>query len=375
MSKNSKPHLAQILAPERAKLGPDNNFTTQWEYIYIHTDIFRCIYICIYIYAVVFENGPFLIFLFKMVRVMRSETVCVFPREASLFIVFLGFHSFCNYVVGVWNVGSPMRDLATWDFAEQKLLDLPLPLLAVDALGLLELPVLKHRYNECFWKGLLQSRLSSWQTRFPESQRPRSLLLSLGGAIQILAWVLPWARPGPIPGPRWSRPDSPCALFYSVSDPSRSRGGGHPDPSWSHPAPERSLQDQAWTGRNRLLGHFRQRGRFDNFPKSSVWVTQTVFGKICLFLCLSSASKCHFQSVLLGKTISCVPGSPLGTSLRARTKMTLVQWPHAQQYKVKTSVIFLKGPLEPPCGQWNSFSFVRRGPTEKWHPESDTWTR
>ena len=78
-----------------------------------------------------------------------------------------------------------------------------------------------------------------------------------GGAIQILAWVLSWARPGPIPGPRWSRPDSPCALFYSVSDPSRSRGGGHPGPSWSHPAPERSCQDRAWTGRNRLLGHFR----------------------------------------------------------------------------------------------------------------------
>ena len=43
--------------------------------------------------------------------------------------------------------------------------------------------------------------------------------------------------------------------------------GCHPDPrlgpilgpsrSWSHPAPERFFQDQAWTGRNRLLGHFR----------------------------------------------------------------------------------------------------------------------
>ena len=73
-----------------------------------------------------------------------------------------------------------------------------------------------------------------------------------GGAIQTLAWVLSWARPGQIPGPRWSRPDSPCALFYSVSDPFRSRGGGHPGPSWSHPAPEPSFQDRAWTGRNRL---------------------------------------------------------------------------------------------------------------------------
>ena len=60
------------------------------------------------------------------------------------------------------------------------------------------------------------------------SERPRSLLLSLGGAIQTLAWVLSWARPGPIPGPRWSRPDSPCALFYSVSDPSRSEVGAIP---------------------------------------------------------------------------------------------------------------------------------------------------
>ena len=34
------------------------------------------------------------------------------------------------------------------------------------------------------------------------------------------------ACPGPIPGPKASCPDSPCALFYSVSDPSRCRGGG-----------------------------------------------------------------------------------------------------------------------------------------------------
>ena len=54
-----------------------------------------------------------------------------------------------------------------------------------------------------------------------------------GGAIQTLAWVRSWARPGPILGPKWSHPDSPCVLFYSVSDPSRSRGGGHPGPSWS----------------------------------------------------------------------------------------------------------------------------------------------
>ena len=75
---------------------------------------------------------------------------------------------------------------------------------------------------------------------FLDSERPRSLLLSLGGAIRTLAWVLSWDRPGPIPGPRWSRPDSPCALFSSILDPSRSRGGGHPGPSWSHPAPEQT---------------------------------------------------------------------------------------------------------------------------------------
>ena len=43
------------------------------------------------------------------------------------------------------------------------------------------------------------------------SERPRSLLLSLGGGIQTLAWVRSWARPGPIPGPKGSRPDSPCS--------------------------------------------------------------------------------------------------------------------------------------------------------------------
>ena len=65
------------------------------------------------------------------------------------------------------------------------------------------------------------------------------------------------------PGSEGVRRDSPCALFYSVSDPSRSRGGGHPGPSWSDPAPERSFQDRAWTARNRLLGHFRK----TKFPK------------------------------------------------------------------------------------------------------------
>ena len=95
-------------------------------------------------------------------------------------------------------------------------------------------------------RNFLQSFRKAW----------RSVTVS-GGAIQPLAWVRSWARPGPIPGPKRSRPDSPCALFYNVSDPSRSRAGGHPGPSWSHPRPGRPFQDRAWTGRNRLLGHFQ----------------------------------------------------------------------------------------------------------------------
>ena len=31
----------------------------------------------------------------------------------------------------------------------------------------------------------------------------------------------------------------------------------------------------------------------------------------------------------------------------------------------QTSVVFLKSPSEPPCGQWKSFSFVQRGPAKK----------
>ena len=124
-----------------------------------------------------------------------------------------------------------------------------------------------------------------------KSERPRSLLLSLRGAIQTLAWVLSWARPGPIPSPRWSHPDSPCALFYSVSDPSRSRGGGHPGPSWSHPGPERSLQDRAWTGRNRLPGHFRkthtQNPKLPKKPRLHNFVLK-IHANFCLLPCDSS---------------------------------------------------------------------------------------
>ena len=87
------------------------------------------------------------------------------------------------------------------------------------------------------------------------SERP-GCLWRFWRRLQTLACVRTWVSPGPIPGLKRSRPDSPCALFYSVSDPSRSWGGGHPGQSWSHPAPKLSFWDGAWTGQNRLLGHF-----------------------------------------------------------------------------------------------------------------------
>ena len=115
---------------------------------------------------------------------------------------------------------------------------------------------MRARYNTGNHKNCLgppPPKLGTDSRKLVGSERPRSLLLSLG----VPSRPLPRSGPGPIPGPKGSRPDSPCALFYSILDPSRSRGGGHPGPSWSHPAPERSFQDRAWTGRNRLLGHFR----------------------------------------------------------------------------------------------------------------------
>ena len=74
------------------------------------------------------------------------------------------------------------------------------------------------------------------------SERPRGLLLSLG----VPSRPLPGSDPGPVQvpsrtGPKGSRPDMPCALFYNVSDLSRFRAGGHPGPSWSHRGPERSF--------------------------------------------------------------------------------------------------------------------------------------
>ena len=70
----------------------------------------------------------------------------------------------------------------------------------------------------------------------------------------------------------WGVPSRPSPGSYPgpVQVPSRVRGGPvqirhvlcftvfrtHPGP---HPAPVRSLQDRAWTGRSRLLGHFREK--------------------------------------------------------------------------------------------------------------------
>ena len=78
----------------------------------------------------------------------------------------------------------------------------------------------------------------------------------------------PDARLGPILGPSRSHPGSEVvpsrfAMCFVLQcfGPIQVPRWGHPGPSWSHPAPERSLQDRAWTGRNRLLGHFRVKGQ------------------------------------------------------------------------------------------------------------------
>ena len=76
----------------------------------------------------------------------------------------------------------------------------------------------------------------------------------------------PDPRLGPILGPSRSHPEcegvpSRFAMCFVLQyfGPIQVPRWGHPGPSWSHPAPERSFQGRAWTGRNRLLGHFREK--------------------------------------------------------------------------------------------------------------------
>ena len=98
-----------------------------------------------------------------MVRIMRSKSVRILflvakPRFLQCFLDSSSF-AVSNYV------GSRVGDLATRDFAEKKILEFPLPLLALDALSGVVLGIsgsacLELLVNECFWKGLSSIVLS-----------------------------------------------------------------------------------------------------------------------------------------------------------------------------------------------------------------------
>ena len=82
---------------------------------------------------------------------------------------------------------------------------------------------------------------------------------------------------------------------------------------------------------------------------------------LCLELRPSGTSKCHFQSVLLGHAILILVytgESPQNFPSRPHENDTCAMTPMHSN----TRVVFLKSPSEPPCGQWNSFSFMQRGP-------------
>ena len=64
----------------------------------------------------------------------------------------------------------------------------------------------------------------------------------------------------------------------------------------------------------------------------------------------SSASKCHFQSVIFRWGISRAPGSSLGTSPSTPAKMTLVHRSHTQQNKRKQVSFSWKAPRNVPGG-------------------------
>ena len=61
-----------------------------------------------------------------------------------------------------------------------------------------------------------------------KDQKGLEVCYCLWGCHPDLSLGLILGRSRSIRGPKGSRPHSPCALFYNVSDPSRSQGGGHP---------------------------------------------------------------------------------------------------------------------------------------------------
>ena len=96
------------------------------------------------------------------------------------------------------------------------------------------------------------------------------------------------------------------------------------------------------------------------------------------FLRFSSASKCHFQSVIFRWGISRAPGSSLGTSPCTRAKVTLVHRSHTQQNKGKQVSFSWKAPWNAPEGNRVPLLFCK-GSTpgtqqkmtpRKWHLDS-----
>ena len=99
---------------------------------------------------------------------------------------------------------------------------------------------------------------------------------------------------------------------------------------------------------------------------------------IVLFSSLSSASKCHFQSVVFRLGISRAPGSSLGTSPCTRAKVTLVHRSHTQQNKGKQVSFFWKAPRNAPGGNRIPFLLCKgsapgtrqKMTPRKWHLDS-----
>ena len=73
-----------------------------------------------------------------------------------------------------------------------------------------------------------------------------------------------------------------------------------------------------------------------------------------------SLSKCPFWAsnfTCTGESFRSFPSQPHEDDTCSVAPYTAIQG--------QTCVVFLKSLLEPPCRQWNSFSFARRGPAEK----------